>query len=91
VKRDRKNADNCRHSKDGAFDTVFDGSNYFANCITLNPRRTMQAWEKLSVDTWMLEVASYPALLREALIATLKEHDIGKKRQAEQERDSSDR
>lgn len=45
----------------------------YRDCFTINPRKGAQAWERLNLNEWGLEIGMLPKTLHEALLATLKE------------------
>lgn len=53
----------------------------YRDCFTINPRKGAQAWERLNLNEWGLEVGMLPKTLHEALLETLKERRTLEKNQ----------
>lgn len=56
------------------------GGNVFSNSVTTDPSRVQAAWDRLSENTWALEIELLPLILHQALVATertrLSESDV---------------
>lgn len=50
----------------------FNMSSRYVKEITIDPSRSLEAWDRLSEDTFALEIASIPSLLHRAFRVELK-------------------
>ena len=59
---------------DLSWDEFIAEPNLYEGCVTLNPNEVLDAWDTLTQDTFTLELAMVPKILRFAILKTLKEY-----------------
>lgn len=48
------------------------GEKPFSGIVTIDPKHSVDSWEKLSQGTWALEIGLLPVILHKSLIRTIK-------------------